>query len=45
MIFIGQFDAYYKNENAKEKYLVKKEVALNQQDKAIGHKRYDLYTQ
>ena len=45
MIFIGQFDAYYKNENAKEKHLVKKEIALSQQEKAIGHKRYDLYTQ
>ena len=44
MIFISQFEAYYRNENAKEKYLAKKEVALSQQDKAIGHKRYDLYT-
>lgn len=45
MIFLGQFEAYYKNENAREKFLVRKEVALSQQDQAISHKKYDLYTQ
>ncbi len=45
MIFIGQFDAYYQNDNAKELQLAKKEILLSQQEKAIGHKRYDLYTQ
>lgn len=36
LIFIGQFESYYKTENTREKYLMKKEIALSQQDKAIG---------
>ena len=45
MIFIGQFDAYYQNESEKERQLLQKQIFLSQQEKAIGHKKYDLYTQ
>ena len=30
MIFIGQFDAYYQNENEKERQLLHKQIVLSQ---------------